>query len=91
MHEADGLFTFPLAENAAVLLVCRPAPCPGKAAARPVVSAHGGLAELSAKDGSKVMVPRPRRAETVRVAAGSVKEMDVREGEETPPLAFAGA
>ena len=26
MHEADGLFTFPLAENAAVLLVCRPAP-----------------------------------------------------------------
>ena len=91
MHEADGLFTFPLAENAAALLVCRPAPCAGKAAARPAVPTHGGLAELSAKDGTKVKVPRPRRAETVRVAAGRVKEMDVREGEETPPLAFVGA
>ena len=90
-READGLFTFRLAENAAALLVSRPAPCAGKAAARPVVSAHGGWAELSAKDGTKVKVPRPRRAETVRVAAGRVKEMDVREGEETPPLAFAGA
>ena len=89
-HEADGSFSIRLDECSAVLLTSRPAPCVRRDERRPAAR-HGDMAELPMKDGTKVKVPRPLRTEIVRVAAGTVKEMDVKEGAETPPLAFAGA